>query len=101
MNVSQGPQVSSESPAPLALGECHKLCRPDPDEMKATWILTHPGRAARILRITGLDGKFQFLSRGHKAATRGPPRNQVQAEIPLDVGNSCLMGQLNPSFSKL
>lgn len=42
----KGPQVSSESLLLLAVGEGHKLCRPDPDEMKATWNPTHPSQAA-------------------------------------------------------
>lgn len=47
MNVSPGAPSLLRVPLPtpgtiLAVGECHKLCRPDPDKMKATWIPTHP-----------------------------------------------------------
>lgn len=38
----RGPKSPRVPPTFFAVGECHKLCRPDPDEMKATWIPTHP-----------------------------------------------------------
>lgn len=76
MNVSQGPQVSSQSPHPHPplWGECHKLCRPDADEMKDTWVPTHPSQAAGILRISGLDGKFQFQP-GTRSFHSGTPKD--------------------------
>lgn len=83
--LPRGPKSPQSFPPPFALGEGHKLCCPDPDEMKATWIPAHPSLATQILRITGPDGKFQFLSQGHEASTRGPPRNQVQAGTPLSL----------------
>lgn len=54
------------------------------------------------VRITDLHGKFQYLSQGHKASTQGPPRNpgQVGTPCPWMVGNSRLLGQFSPSFSK-
>lgn len=48
MNVSLGAPSLLRAPprgggtAPPSVGEHHKWCRPDPDEMKATWIPTHP-----------------------------------------------------------
>ena len=52
MNVSPGaPSLLRVSPPPFALGEGHKLCWPDSDEMRATWIPTHPSLAAQTLRV--------------------------------------------------
>ena len=52
MNVSPGaPRLLRVSPPPFALGEGHKLCWPDSDEMRATWIPTHPSLAAQTLRV--------------------------------------------------
>lgn len=43
--LPKGPK-SFHSPPPASLvGDGHKLCRPDPDETKATWNLTHPSQA--------------------------------------------------------
>ena len=53
MNVSPGaPSLLRVSlPPSFALGEGHELCWPDSDEMRATWIPTHPSLAAQTLRI--------------------------------------------------
>lgn len=102
MNVSPGAPSLLRVLHLICFGEGHKLCWPDSDEMKATWIPTHPSLAAQILRIPYLilawmeSSNFSAKGMGFHSGTQG--RNQVQAGTPSFLDGGISQAQFNPFF---
>lgn len=85
----------------LAVEEGHALCWPDPEEMKATWLLSQPSRCSEY-RGSLLVKWLGFSTQTLRLLSGASQRDQVpRASCPWVVGNTgSHRTQLAPAFTQ-